>query len=450
VYNHQRKNEQRYREQPDINVGDAHDDTYGNTAGYRHDDQQHHDYEDAGGYDDNYYLHEPLAARADDGYNGYSSGSDAEFETDHPAPSSDPYDHQQYEYQQHPHEQYAVGQFEEEQYEERQYEEGQFAEDRYAEAQFTDNHYSDEQPRDYRPSNYRPSDHRYNDRDYQYANDSYHGEESRDAYDSDVDVYEQDFDVDGFNDHTDTFETQIFEDRHLDSREFESTDYAGTGHTTNELVDPAFNDYAHGQAGALYDEDFKDVGRSSRNRFTASLGKIAAGSAIALFTIGVAALTMFASKPQLTPAEIVQMEGYQGTERTRSIYFNLASLRDCNTIQDCDGVIQANGSDSQTKTTYGSNRESMENYLEIPAVATPSTDGQSAVNGEPWSVKKQWSIVRESPERNSPIVASLEADSRVTVIREIGEWKEVSTSRSDSKSVVTGYMHSSLLQPVSR
>jgi len=72
VYNHQRKNEQRYREQPDINVGDAHDDTYGNTAGYRHDDQQHHDYEDAGGYDDNYYLHEPVAARADDGYNGYS------------------------------------------------------------------------------------------------------------------------------------------------------------------------------------------------------------------------------------------------------------------------------------------------------------------------------------------------------------------------------------------
>jgi hypothetical protein len=92
----------------------------------------------------------------------------------------------------------------------------------------------------------------------------------------------------------------------------------------------------------------------------------------------------------------------------------------------------------------------MGNYLEIPAVATPATDGQSAVNGEPWSVKKQWSIVRESPERNSPIVASLEADSRVTVIREIGEWKEVSTSRSDSKSVVTGYMHSSLLQPVSR
>ena len=240
-----------------------------------------------------------------------------------------------------------------------------------------------------------------------------------------------------------------FRDEHYDETLY-TEDYHG----------PEINEYTQDRAGALYAEDFDDAIHRTSNRFFQSLGKIGIGLAIALFAISFAVITVFASKPQMTPEEIVQMKGYKGPARDRTVFFNLASLRDCNNIDDdCDGVVKASlpNSSSQSDSTIEPPAQSTaydslalsSNYREVPAVAAPATQASStnADKSNQWKVRQQWSIVRETPARNGAIITSLVSDQHVTVIRKIGEWWEISTD-DESTSVPLGFIHSSLLQPI--
>ena len=240
-----------------------------------------------------------------------------------------------------------------------------------------------------------------------------------------------------------------FRDEHYDETLY-TEDYHG----------PEINEYTQDRAGALYAEDFDDAIHRTSNRFFQSLGKIGIGLAIALFAISFAVITVFASKPQMTPEEIVQMKGYKGPARDRTVFFNLASLRDCNNIDDdCDGVVKASlpNSSSQSDSTIEPPAQSTaydslalsSNYREVPAVATPATQASSTIanKSNQWKVRQQWSIVRETPARNGAIITSLVSDQHVTVIRKIGEWWEISTD-DESTSVPLGFIHSSLLQPI--
>ena len=185
-------------------------------------------------------------------------------------------------------------------------------------------------------------------------------------------------------------------------------------HYTENYRDPEIYEYSQDRAGDLLAEDFVDTQRKTRNRFTEAMGKVGITLALALLAVGVAAFTMFASKPTLTPAEIVQMEGYKGSIGRESIALDNASI-----------------------------------YREIPAAATTETQntGNSVDKSNQWSVRQQWSNVREAPAPDSAIVTSLEVDQSVTVIKKIGEWYEI-TTEDDSSSESLGFIHESLLQQI--
>ena len=199
------------------------------------------------------------------------------------------------------------------------------------------------------------------------------------------------------------FGDEGFRDEHIDDM-----------HYTENYRDPEIYEYSQDRAGDLLAEDFVDTQRKTRNRFTQAMGKVGITLALALLAVGVAAFTMFASKPTLTPAEIVQMEGYKGSIGRESIALDNASI-----------------------------------YREIPAAATTETQntGNSVDKSNQWSVRQQWSNVREAPAPDSAIVTSLEVDQSVTVIKKIGEWYEI-TTEDDSSSESLGFIHESLLQQI--
>lgn len=221
------------------------------------------------------------------------------------------------------------------------------------------------------------------------------------------------------------------------------------------LRDPQIYEYSHESSGALSAADFHDTQRGGKNQFALAAGKIGARLAIALFTIGFAAVTIIASKPQMTPEEIVQMEGYKGPARDRTLFFNLASLRECGDINDCDGVVKANTETNQPKTgstdktafRTGSADSDTMNYREIPAVAARQTNSDAGNSfAGTWTVKEQWSNVRETPDISGAIVTSLAAERRVTIVNRVGDWYEISTEDAASKPL--GFIHSSLLQRI--
>ena len=259
---------------------------------------------------------------------------------------------------------------------------------------------------------------------------------------------------------------EFYSDEAISDDEFRD-EHFNEMHNTEHYRDPEIHEYSQDRAGVLLAEDFVDTQYKARNRFTKLLGKIGVSLALALLAIGAAAFTMFANKPHLTPAEIVQLDGYKGQVKGKTLYFNLASLRGCDSIDDCDGVVKTGSqnksahSDLSNSTVEGLGttrqaagresvtRENTSKYREIPAVATPEsqTAGTSKGKDNQWKVRQQWSIVRETPARNGAIVSSLEVDQRVTVIKKNGEWYEITTD-DNSSSEPLGFMHKSLLQPL--
>jgi len=310
---------------------------------------------------------------------------------------------------------------------------------------YSSHHYNDQSDSDHRADHYDVDKYT----DYSYEHSDNYGESRIDG-----------FKADGFSvDESWIDETRVdpFSGDSIDSHDYRSEEHR----------DPDIYDYTPDRTGILYAEDFNDARPSERNRFTESLGKAGIGLAVAVFTVGFAAITVLASKPQLTPEEIVQMDGYKGQISNQTLYFNLASMRGCSSIKDCDGVVKSTGASptadlttratqsALTSTKSGDSKSiassNAANYHEIPAVAKTADNAEqrSTIQGVEtgvWKVRQQWSIVRETPASGGAIVTSLDADTRVIVVNEVGEWREIATNPSKPKAI--GYIHESLLQSV--
>lgn len=187
-----------------------------------------------------------------------------------------------------------------------------------------------------------------------------------------------------------------------------------------------------------------------------------AGVAGMLALIGFLAIS---SVPDLSPQEIIAMEGYAGEQKIKTP-FNLASLRDCEVGADCsdskkditaitssptDGIITAATVSSVATnevTTFTDTTENADGYTviqEIPAANITIHESEEsgsyyAAANEEMVVLQQWSNVRGQPERNGDILVSLAEGTIVTKIGQTGQWIEVAVN---GRQRVTGYMHSS-------
>ncbi len=231
------------------------------------------------------------------------------------------------------------------------------------------------------------------------------------------------------------------------------------------------------------DHDLQDIERARHS----TLKRTIAGFAGLTGILGLIGFLAVSSAPDLSPEEIIAMEGYAGEQSTKTP-FNLASLRDCDTSADCSKAakteivpitaVSAQTLASVSQDTSGSrhatptvpateiyiarnNSETIgsfrENFREIPAaVATilTVTESEAADSATTRSqdytdsdlsisdlvVLQQWSNVRGAPELNGEILTSLAKGTNVTGIGQTGKWIKVKVI---GRKQVTGYMHQS-------
>lgn len=250
-------------------------------------------------------------------------------------------------------------------------------------------------------------------------------------------------------------------------------------YTGNQRIDPAF---AEPEAFAETEEvwmkeklnrisysdiDLQDVGQTKHS----NVGRTVAGFAGIAGMLALIGFLALSSKPDLSPEEIIAMEGYGGEQKTKTL-FNLAGLRNCEDGTDCgytggtqtNPVTAASGESAsrpeiQTNTVSGITEAVSERFItvqEIPATNTTVNQVNFAANGETDTgnndlsrfqevdliVQQQWSNVRRSPDINSGILTSLAEGTSVTMIAESGQWFEVEVS---GRQRVRGYMHRSTL-----
>jgi len=186
------------------------------------------------------------------------------------------------------------------------------------------------------------------------------------------------------------------------------------------------------------DHDLRDFDRIEHSTVTRTLASFA-GVAVIAGLIGFLALS---TEPDLSPEEIIAMDGYAGEQKTKAL-FNLASLRDCEAGAECSQtgktVIDpttstSRGSETQSTSnqssttidadiartfagTDTSSREDNDELQEIPAAKSPNTavtdrsvsdNNNSSAND--LIVLQQWSNVRGTPEINGRILTSLAVD----------------------------------------
>jgi len=218
------------------------------------------------------------------------------------------------------------------------------------------------------------------------------------------------------------------------------------------------------------DSDLRDIKHTKHSTIVQTLTRFA-GIAGILGLIGFLAVS---SIPDLSPEEIIAMDGYAGEQKTKTP-FNLASLRDCYVGDDCSNLakteivpitstsgttksgISTSGSAQTSNSrniseTVDSSYESYPAVREIPAANSTTTNvaTSSAAADRPTTrrdnaasnlvVLQQWSNVRSAPEINGEILTSLAEGAQVTRIGQIGNWIEVKVS---GRKQVTGYMHRS-------
>ncbi len=214
-------------------------------------------------------------------------------------------------------------------------------------------------------------------------------------------------------------------------------------------------------------------------------------------TLGLLALLTVASTPDLSPQDIIAMDGYAGEQSPKTL-FNPASLQKADIPgQESTGTSSAANltaskqdtnaawPDSNPTTTTGNtdpgdagpgdagpgntgnaglNNTSFDNaatsngssFSVIQASSTGTFNTDSSFNNEaPTSalynntgtaltVLQQWSNVRATADINSEILTSLAAGKTVTQIGESGRWIEVQV---DEQPSVTGFMHRSTVAP---
>ena len=198
------------------------------------------------------------------------------------------------------------------------------------------------------------------------------------------------------------------------------------------------------------DNDLRDIQPAKHSTMLRTLAGVAGIGGI-LVLIGFLAVS---SAPDLSPEEIIAMEGYGGEQKVKTP-FNLASLRDCDAGADCDRTTEtkivpvtstaalvpsANGIEADTVRNFSEVvNEGNTQIREIPATQiTANTNTFSAGNN--LVVLQQWSNVRGRPDINGEILTSLAEGTNVTMISQSGQWFEVEVN---GRRRVTGYMHRS-------
>ena len=195
-------------------------------------------------------------------------------------------------------------------------------------------------------------------------------------------------------------------------------------------------------------DDFIDISKPS---IGSRLPKVVTLAGVVLFGAVLAAWLLYSSQPELSAADIVQMETYDGEQVTPAI-FNLTDLKECASLSDCikDSLAESKAEIAQyTRETSA--------LHEIPAVnSVPVTPKQNAVIEQNIStettsesslsdqlqVKKQWSIIRSTPDSNGNIITSLAKGVNVRIIASVGNWYEIEAINSAG---TRGYMHRSTI-----
>ena len=215
------------------------------------------------------------------------------------------------------------------------------------------------------------------------------------------------------------------------------------------------------------DHDLQDIKHAKHSTIMRTMAGFA-GLAGILGLIGFLAIS---SVPDLSPEEIIAMEGYAG-EQTTKTPFNLASLRNCDAGADCSNAVNTeiipitstsdrtagnpvtrNASEINIARNNSETTDSpQENYREIPAAVSTAvsvtenkTAGRSTTRSPDFSnsdlvVLQQWSNVRGTPDINGEILTSLAKGANVIKISQAGSWIEVQVA---GRKQVTGYMHRS-------
>lgn len=356
-------------------------------------------------------------------------------------------------------------------------------------------------PEEYGPSSqdhshgyYRSDEHEWSESQYDYAQEhdsDLHWQESHAARQSTEREYRS---ADYYRDQG---EHSVYEDRHL--ADSDSNRYPGDHYTSqydyslpDDDTDPHY--FAPGrdvEDRGLYraaeiqkaenrirfnDADFMDV---NRPKFS-NMGTTLSGFAGVVAMLGLIGFLAFSSKPELSPTDIVSMQGYSGEQKTTTA-FNLAELRGCETLHDCDESTSATqlsentaavaSSNQAGSTQNGLNQEGSEQasgehqtyalnkipvvtghtstqqgaseLVEVPATTNQyvnvSESGYSSNDeAEQLQVSRQWSNVRDAPSMAGAIIKALPEGTDVTVLSKTGNWFEIQVN---NPSQITGYMH---------
>jgi len=200
------------------------------------------------------------------------------------------------------------------------------------------------------------------------------------------------------------------------------------------------------------DNDLRDIQPVKHSTMLRTMAGVAGIGGI-LVLIGFLAVS---SAPDLSPEEIIAMEGYGGEQQVKTS-FNLASLRDCDASADCDyttkttiipvtststSALVSNTNDIEAETVRNiteSVNEVNTQIREIPA-AQITANTSTGSTGNTLVVLQQWSNVRGRPDINGEILTSLAEGTNVTKIGQTGQWLEVEVN---GRKRVTGYMHRS-------
>ena len=212
----------------------------------------------------------------------------------------------------------------------------------------------------------------------------------------------------------------------------------------------------------------------NRPKFS-NMGTTLSGFAGVVAMLGLIGFLAFSSKPELSPTDIVSMQGYSGEQKTTTA-FNLAELRGCETLHDCDESTSATQLSENTAAVAGStqnglNQEGSEQasgehqtyalnkipvvtghtstqqgaseLVEVPATTNQyvnvSESGYSSNDeAEQLQVSRQWSNVRDAPSMAGAIIKALPEGTDVTVLSKTGNWFEIQVN---NPSQITGYMH---------
>ncbi len=199
------------------------------------------------------------------------------------------------------------------------------------------------------------------------------------------------------------------------------------------------------------DIDPSDLVDSVNTQQPARFSKWALGAAFALGIPLVAFALVLGSLPEMSPAEIVQMEGYAGRAQASSGQ-EVAQASEQAALQEVEiegfelapadpvePVVSAVVEDSSFREIAAAT-QAVEKSLNA-AVTAPDTENYPVLQ-----VKKQYSNVRSGPSTGDSIITSLEVGSTVTVFNRSGNWLQVGLN---DGSAVTGYIHKSLLGIVS-